>query len=127
MPRKAKRPCSHVGCPRYATEGSSRCEIHQTEVQYKRRKPRPSYLWNSDSEWKRIRIETLKAHNIPESQWKDYVIDHRPPYDPRVEPDHRNYTLVPMTRGEHSKKTNRYDGGWGNRKKSTGGGGIKSL
>ena len=117
MPRKAKRHCSHIGCPRYAIEKNSRCELHQDEVQYARRKPRPAYQTGQDAAWKKIRIGVFKKHGIPESEWRNYVVDHRPPYDPSVEPDHLKYTLVPMTRAEHSKKTNRHDGGWGNQKK----------
>jgi len=119
MPRRAKRPCSHIGCPHLAVEGNSRCEIHKNEVQYARRKPRPAYQRGHDQEWKRIRIEVLKQYGIPPEDWRKYVIDHRPPYDAEVEPNHRCYTLVPMLRGKHSTKTNKYDGGWGNEKKLT--------
>jgi len=114
MPRRANRPCRSIGCPGLALPGSSYCEEHKSLGIYKRKKLRPAYQRGHDQEWKRIRIEVLKKYGIPEEEWVKYVIDHRPPYDPAVEPNHRCYTLIPMLRGEHSVKTNRYDGGWGN-------------
>ena len=69
MPYKAKRHCGHIGCPRYALEGSSRCELHQDEVKYGRRKPRPAYQKGQDRGWKKLRIKILKDHGIPESEW----------------------------------------------------------
>jgi hypothetical protein len=41
--------------------------------------------------------------------WPEYDVDHNPPYNPDIEPDHRKYTLVPMLRSDHSRKTVRED------------------
>lgn len=64
--------------------------------------------------WRRIRSEVLAAHGIPRDQWHRYHVDHRPAYDPAIEPDHRKYDLVPMLAEEHNRKTAREDGGFGN-------------
>jgi len=117
MPRKAANPCRVPGCPGIAVGRSGYCEKHQDQGKYGRKKTYHSYQRGADREWRKIRIEVLRSHGIPQEDWPKYVIDHRPPYDPAIEPDHRNYTLVPMIRGKHSQKTNKFDGGWGNRKK----------
>lgn len=56
----------------------------------------------------------LSAYGVPPREWHLYDVDHRPKYDAAREPDHRKYELVPMLRGEHSRKTARKDGGFGN-------------
>ncbi len=61
------------------------------------------------SEWRKIRAEVLERAGIPRSEWTRYDVDHRPPYDPAVEPDHRKYRLVPMLHDEHSEKTSTFD------------------
>lgn len=67
------------------------------------------------NEWRRIRAEVLRAHGVPRDEWPQWDVDHRPAYDPAVEPDHLKYTLVPMRHAEHSKKTARFDGAFGRR------------
>jgi len=58
-----------------------------------------------DNEWKKIREDVLRQHGIPESEWPNYDIDHRPTYNQAIEPDHRRYQLTPLLHGEHSQKT----------------------
>lgn len=78
-------------------------------------------------EWReKIRPRVLRAHGIPKADWPKYDIDHRPAYAPEVEPDHNKYELVPMLRSEHSRKTSRFDGGFGNGRGPSGEGGIES-
>jgi hypothetical protein len=72
--------------------------------------------------WRIIRARVLSAAGIPSSEWHLYAVDHRPAYNPAIEPDHNRYALVPMLRGEHSRKTCIEDHGWGH-----GRGRIKSL
>jgi len=69
-----------------------------------------------DSRWKRIRIQVLNAHGIPSADWHLWDVDHSPAYDASIEPDHLKYTLTPCLHAEHSSKTARQDGGFGNRK-----------
>lgn len=57
------------------------------------------------NEWRRVREEVLGRSGIPRSDWPLYDVDHEPPYDPAVEPDHRRYTLTPLLRSQHSRKT----------------------
>jgi hypothetical protein len=62
----------------------------------------------------------LRAHGIPKEKWSLYAVDHNPPYNPAVEPDHEKYTLIPRLITEHNRKTASEDGGFGNRKRGEG-------
>lgn len=79
------------------------------------RKPRPKDNRKSSSRrgygnsWRKIRVEILKKNSIPKEQWPLYDIDHNPPYNPSIEPNHRKYKLIPRLHADHSKKTVRYD------------------
>lgn len=55
--------------------------------------------------WRRIREAVLRQAGIPREEWHRYAVDHRPPYNPDVEPNHWAYTLVPMLVEEHNRKT----------------------
>jgi len=55
--------------------------------------------------WRKIREEVLQGSGIPRHLWPEYDVDHNPPYNPEIEPDHRKYVLVPRLRSEHSRKT----------------------
>ena len=55
----------------------------------------------------------LQKAGIPRGEWGKYDVDHNPPYNPALEPDHTKYQLIPRLHGEHSSKTVREDGGWG--------------
>ncbi|ADK81106.1 hypothetical protein [Sediminispirochaeta smaragdinae] len=67
--------------------------------------------------WRKIRIEVLQAWGIPKRLWPKYDVDHNPAYDRRIEPDHRKYQLIPRLHADHSRKTAKFDNGFGNRKK----------
>lgn len=58
-----------------------------------------------DHGWRKIRIEVLKKAGIPRTMWHLYDVDHNPPYDPDIEPNHRKYHLIPRLHTEHSRKT----------------------
>jgi hypothetical protein len=76
----------------------------------KAREARPSRSRRGyTNEWRRIREEVLASHGIPRQEWPLYDVDHNPPYNASVEPDHRRYHLVPLLRSEHSRKTARMD------------------
>ena len=112
MPTRPLGPCSYPGCPNRATD-HGRCARH----------PRPQAARPSAAErgygagWQHIRAEVLTAHSIPASEWPLYDVDHNPPYNRAIEPDHRKYTLTPRLHGEHSQKTAAQDGGFGNRRR----------
>lgn len=73
----------------------------------------PAHRRGYDAKWRKVRAEVLRAAGIPEGEWHNYVVDHRPRYNPVLEPDHWKYELVPMLRGSHSKKTVFQDGAFG--------------
>ena len=58
-----------------------------------------------DSYWYKVRQEVLQRSGIPREQWPLYDVDHNPPYNKDLEPDHRKYTLIPMLKADHSHKT----------------------
>ena len=58
-----------------------------------------------DSYWYKVRQEVLQRSGIPRDQWSLYDVDHNPPYNKDLEPDHRKYTLIPMLKADHSHKT----------------------
>lgn len=57
------------------------------------------------SEWRKVREEVLKKAGIPFEDWEYYDVDHNPPYNKYIEPDHRKYQLIPRLHAEHSRKT----------------------
>lgn len=62
-----------------------------------------------DREWRRVRARVLESHNIPKEQWPLYAVDHNPPYDKDIEPDHTRYVLIPRLMADHNRKTARED------------------
>ena len=71
----------------------------------KKNPDRPGIYQRYGKSWKRIREMVLRDAGIPEEEWGKYQVDHRPPYDPDIEPDHMAYTLVPMLIEDHGRKT----------------------
>lgn len=115
MPKRPPRPCKHPGCPQLSHTGY--CEEHAPAVPASSplSPPRRSAARRGYGRgWRRIRERALTSYGIPRHDWPLYDIDHRPPYDPDVEPNHSRYTLVPMLRSNHSRKTARENGGFGN-------------
>ncbi|NCB27148.1 MAG: hypothetical protein EOM62_17085 [Bacteroidia bacterium] len=55
--------------------------------------------------WRQIREQALREYGIAQADWSRYDVDHDPPYDPKIEPDHRKYRLVPRLHADHSSKT----------------------
>jgi len=58
-----------------------------------------------DHQWRKVRAEVLTAYGIQESQWNRYAVDHNPPYNPEIEPDHAMYQLIPRLIRDHNRKT----------------------
>ncbi len=55
--------------------------------------------------WRKVRERVLREAGIPKDLWSQYDVDHNPPYDPSVEPDHYLYELIPRLHADHSRKT----------------------
>jgi len=107
MPRKPARPCKHPHCSNTTLNQSGYCTLH---AQPRKPDARASAARRGYGvEWRSIRERVLRAHGIPKELWSHYDVDHRPRYDPRIEPDHNRYELVPMLRSEHSHKTATHD------------------
>lgn len=105
MPRKPNKFCTFPGCNTKAVPGSARCEAHPYADRFGKPPRKSSAKRGYGREWRRIREQVLTSHGIPPYDWGKYDVDHRPPYDPAVEPDHLKYELVPMLHEDHSKKT----------------------
>ena len=107
-----KRPCLHPGCPELVDRGY--CDTHRKAIPRKPDKRGAAYTRGYGREWQKIRMEVLQEAGIPQHEWIRYDVDHVPRYDPETEPDHRAYALIPMLRADHSRKTVKHDGGFGN-------------
>lgn len=118
MPYAAKKPCKHPGCS--ALTDTRYCPAHVSlHAAPRQTDKRPSAAKRGYGDgWRQIRARTLRAYGIPFEDWSKYDLDHNPPYDQAKEPDHTKYVLVPRLRAEHSRKTAKEDGGWGNTRKA---------
>jgi 5-methylcytosine-specific restriction protein A len=114
MPTKPARMCRIPNCPNLTQDPSGYCPLHKPA--YSVRKPdkrmAPSRRGYCRA-WRKVREEVLERYGIPRHLWSRYDVDHNPPYNPAVEPDHRKYTLIPRLHAEHSSKTCHKDGGFG--------------
>lgn len=116
VPKKTAKLCRVPTCPNLTSDKTGYCPNHiHLFVPYTRRQDRrvSAARRGYGHGWQAIRIEVLRAHGIPESEMHRYDVDHNPPYNPLVEPDHRKYKLVPRLHGDHSRKTSRENRGWG--------------
>lgn len=119
MPIKPARMCKHPYCPNLTNDPSGYCDVHAS-LRPSPRFPdkRPSSTRRGyGRDWQKIRAEVLAKAGIPRDLWPLYDVDHNPRYNPTIEPDHRKYTLIPRLHSEHSKKTNREDGGFGHHRR----------
>lgn len=108
MPYKVKRPCLYPGCVNTVTSGY--CEAH-AHFQTPLKDLRPSSASRGyGTEWRAIRARVLRDAGIPKELRPLYDVHHAPPYDPKIDPDHRNYTLTPLLHGDHSRETGRSKG-----------------
>ena len=118
--RRALKVCPTQGCVELIARNERLCPACKkaTRLDYDIRRPTAAAR-GYDAQWRKIRARVLANAGIPKSQWHLYDVDHTPPYDPTVEPDHLKYELVPILHAKHSKKTAKYDGGFGNFKKNS--------
>ena len=124
MPKKPKSPCKIPFCPGFAVSGGY-CEAHSPLAEQAKTDRRAAANKRGyGAAWRKVRARVLRAAGIPEGQWYLYAVDHNPPYNPDVEPDHEMYTLLPTLIVEHNRKTASKDGGFGNKKKGRGEGQI---
>lgn len=113
----AKKICIAPRCGKVFTGPGKYCDKHKPDHKKRWDKMRGNSAKRGyGHEWRKIRIEVLKANNVPIELWPEYDVDHNPPYNPDVESNHRMYTLIPRLRSDHSKKTAKEDGGFGNKK-----------
>lgn len=112
----AKKICIHPRCGKVFAGPGKYCDKHKPDFKRKWDKKRGNSAKRGYGyEWRKIRLEVLKASGIPVEKWPDYDVDHNPPYNKDVEPDHRKYNLIPRLRADHSRKTASQDGGFGNK------------
>lgn len=118
MPFKPARQCRIPYCPNLTQDASGFCDVHadhrgiQRGIENRPSSPKRGY----GREWQKIRAEVLNKAGIPTVYWPLYDVDHRPAYNPDIEPDHRKYILTPRLHGNHSKKTILEDGGLGHKR-----------
>jgi 5-methylcytosine-specific restriction protein A len=115
MPIRPAKLCKNPFCPNLTRDPSGYCSLHKPapSIRLPDRRAAPSSR-GYDREWRKVREEVLARYDIPRRLWPRYDVDHNPPYNPAIEPDHRKYTLIPRLHAEHSSKTAREDGGFGN-------------
>lgn len=124
MPKKPSNPCNFPLCPGLAVVGGyCRAHSHLASTQRKPDRRESASRRGYGADWRRIRERVLRDAGIPESEWHRYDVDHNPPYNPAIEPDHEKYQLIPRLHGDHSWKTASEDGGFGNRRR---GGAVKT-
>ena len=128
MPTKPAKPCRVRTCANLTASPSGYCDLHAHLYKPFTRSTdtrTSSSARGYGAKWRSIRAKVLKNAGIPKEQWPLYDVDHNPPYNPAVEPNHLMYTLIPRLHSEHSRKTAKEDGGFG--RKASGEGGIESL
>lgn len=103
MPWRTRKPCSWPGCSEL-TSGSY-CAGHSRQAPKQQDRRPSSSVRGYGRTWRRVRERTLRAHGIPPDRWPLYAVDHNPPYDPEIDPNHNHYTLIPRLIAEHNRKT----------------------
>jgi len=112
LPRKVFKPCLYHGCINTVQYGYCQTHAHfynppQRAIEVNR----PSAAARGyNKEWQAIRVEVLRKHGVPKELWHLYDIHHDPPYNPKKEPNHRKYNLIPMIHNHHSRETARSRG-----------------
>jgi len=108
MPHRPASPCSKPGCPHRKP-----CPVHKAQ-----RSPdtRPSAAARGyDQKWRRIRAAFLKKYSVCVVCGNQAMeVDHIMPLEAGGTNDWDN--LQALCKRCHSQKTNRFDGGFGNRR-----------
>ncbi|MCF7944717.1 MAG: hypothetical protein K9L75_04195 [Spirochaetia bacterium] len=104
MPRRTKYSICKRCRKTFVGEGGicSSCRTHEDTRE-------PAHKRGYDAVWRKIRKQVLREFGIPKDQWHLYAVDHNPPYNKEVEPDHTKYTLIPRLIIEHNRKTAKQD------------------
>lgn len=100
MPIAPRSPCRVSTCPALASYHGY-CDRHKEQAPKGKGSTERGYGYK----WQQVRIGVLREAGIPRELWPDYDVDHNPPYDALIEPDHNKYTLIPRLHTEHSVKT----------------------
>ena len=79
MPFKAKRPCTHAGCPQFAEDNNSKCAVHQRKerMDYDARRG-DSGERGYDSDWQAVRKMFATRHPLCKvcvKQGRDKALD----------------------------------------------------
>lgn len=120
MPYKPARPCRQSGCPALTKHSSRYCEKHRpkdTRISSTRR--------GYDSIWQEISKRYLQVHPICEAFYTDIYGNMQQCKNKAQHVDHKKgreygdgwHNLQALCHGCHSKKTVKYDGGFGNVKR----------
>ena len=117
MPKKPARPCKVRMCPNLVHGRGQYCEEHADLGIRKDTRP-SARLRGYDKEWYRIRNAYIQAHPYCEEEGCGRLaeqVDHKVPLRAGGTNDWAN--LRSLCTSCHSRKTAKYDGGFGNQKK----------
>lgn len=125
MAQGAKSFCTHPSCGKILPKGQSRCKKHEYKrvlVDSRNDKQDHQSLYDL-RRWRRLRAAHISAHPLCASCFKRdriveaKVVDHITPHlgNEKIFFDPKN--LQSLCFSCHNRKTSKYDGGFGNRKK----------
>lgn len=124
MPRRALRPCARPGCRALVERG--RCARHQAETDaryaeakadYDNHRPPETKGRYQSPEWRKARAEFLRTHPLCPCGEKAEAVDHVKPWRNQPDPERAFWDVgnwAPTCWRCHSRKTAKYDGGYGN-------------
>ena len=130
MPIAPKKPCKKPGCPNLTRDSSGFCEDHKIDVKrretatvkaYDKRRDPQVKIWLNGSRYKKRRLAFLARNPLcVECREKGKtrranVLDHITAHKGSVELFWDECNWQPLCDSCHSTKTNKYDGGFGNR------------
>lgn len=127
MPTSPPSLCVEPGCGVLVYTGA-RCETHRLEAQRESRARRPAgHNKPYDHRWRTYAKDFLRRHPLCECdecaalpEWRRPAaqqVDHRDGLGPSGPHGYDDNNLVAMSASHHSRKTARYDGGFGHPKR----------
>ncbi|AZF90343.1 MAG: HNH endonuclease [Phage 5P_3] len=111
MPIKPQRACAESGCPNAALPGSSRCAQHHRERKREADTRLSAAQRGYDHKWRMTRARFIKEHPLCICGEKATDVDHIIPRSQGGTDEWCN--LQALCHSCHSRKTDKYDGGWG--------------